>query len=135
MTKTLKPTPTDEQPSIVELCGLTSVAFAQAEVLIRQGFSFSKACPPQFFPYGGQVALTLVPSLPDDRSVVAAAKLAVMTAMERQKSSEDAAAAQAASSAKEHLEKLAQKAKLAEEVDAARQVLKALEEAQQSIAA
>lgn len=115
-----------EKPVSISITELSQNAFAQASVFIRDGYVFSESIPPEFFGYSGQVNLTLV--LGDlDSVAIAAAAHSQLIALERQQFSvarNDAAALAQTEAFK--IRELA-KAVAAEELTAAKALVKHLE--------
>lgn len=117
-----------EQPVIIELCDLTSVAFAKAAALIRQGYVFSKATPPVAFAMTGQSAITLELGEPDAEALAGAAAASALT-LAQQKAREQREDLAAQKRTREYEERLEKQAQLATEIEAAKAHLKQLEQA------
>jgi hypothetical protein len=119
--------PVTEQPDIIEICDLTTTVFAQAAVLIKQGYRFSKTVPPQLF-LSGQAAITLELAEPE-AAAIAGAAVVLAQALSRQKAREQKDELEAQQRTREHEERVAKQAQIAAEIEAAKAHLKSLEQA------
>jgi hypothetical protein len=128
MTKTTKAAA--GKPATIEINELTEMAFAQAAVLIRSGYQFSRFTPPQTFMHG-QSSITLVLGDPDARATADAAASQSL-ALARQIAREQREDLEALAQTQAEQERQAIKAELAKEVTEAKSRLKQLEAAQQT---
>lgn len=117
------------KPHTIEINELSSIAFARAAVLIRDGYRFCPHNMPEVFGFTGQAAITLVLADPDAEAIAGAAD-SMAFAVDRLtiKTEQDAAAELAAT--EEHQRKEAAKVIAAAELAAAKLLVRRLEAAQ-----
>lgn len=48
------------KPNSVAICEIAEIAYARAEALIRNGYSFDLSMPPEHFGWSGQVSIHMV---------------------------------------------------------------------------
>jgi hypothetical protein len=116
-----------EQPAVIEICDLSTTAFAQAAALIKQGYRFSKTVPPQLF-LSGQAAIALELAEPE-ADAIAGAAVVLAQALSRQKAREQKDELEAQQRTREHEERVAKQAQIASEIEVAKAHLKNLEQA------
>jgi len=123
--------PAVEQPAVIEICDLSTTAFAQAAALIKQGYRFSKTAPPQLF-LSGQAAIALELGEPE-ADAIAGAAVVLAQALSRQKAREQKDELEALQHTREHEERVAKQAQIAAEIEAAKARLKDLEQARLAV--
>lgn len=129
MTKSHKASAVAEKPARISICEQAQAAFAQAAILIRDGYSFCTMNPPQTFAHNGYATIDLVLTTGDDAGAAAAAAATLSIALARQKAQEHRVEAEALARTAAHQAREAEKERLAGEVAATRAHLQQLEAA------
>ena len=124
--------PATDKPTRIVIAEDTRTAFARAAVLLRDGYVFCNANPPQTLEMIGQSIVTLVQGEPDAQAIAGAA-ISKSQALDQLRADERYAE-RAEARLREQQERDAKQAVLAQEVAEAAARLKQLQQAQQNAA-